>query len=86
MGKKKRAEEPGLIAQLQELIRDSGKTIYQLSKESGLATAQLYRFLSGERTLTLPSVEKICRALRLRLMPVPPEPASRRKAKHKEEE
>jgi hypothetical protein len=69
--KRKRAQQGeagGLIAQLQNLIRGSGKTIYQLAKESGVAAPQLYRFVNGDRTLTLPAVEKLCRTLDLELV------------------
>jgi hypothetical protein len=44
----------------------------QLGKESGVATPQLSRFMRGERTLTLPAAEKICRALHLHLTPDQP--------------
>lgn len=65
--KKKRAENPGLIAQLKNAIRDSGKSLYELSKDSGVAIPQLSLFMRGKRSLTLPTVEKLCRTLRLGL-------------------
>lgn len=86
MGKKKKgAEAPGLIAQLQEAIRNSGKSMYQLSKESGVAGPMLSRFMSGRRTLTLPAAEKLCRTLQLDLV-ARQKPRSRRAPKPKEEE
>jgi transcriptional regulator with XRE-family HTH domain len=65
----KRGEVTGLVEQLREAIRDSGKTLYQLSKDAGVGKDQLSRFMRGERTLTLPVAEKVCRALGLRLAP-----------------
>jgi antitoxin component HigA of HigAB toxin-antitoxin module len=76
MGKKKKEEAPGLVEQLREAIRQSGRSLYQLGKDSGVGSDQLSRFMSGKRTLTLPAAEKICATLRLQLTPMPPaEPA-----------
>ena len=61
-------KEPTLTEQLKEAIRASGKSLYQISRESGVASPQLYRFVNGDRSLTLPAVDKICRALRLQLV------------------
>jgi transcriptional regulator with XRE-family HTH domain len=41
--------------------------MYALGKGAGVSQAQLSRFMSGKRTLTLPAVERICRVLRLDL-------------------
>jgi transcriptional regulator with XRE-family HTH domain len=65
----RKKESPGLVEQLREAIIASGKSLTQIGKESGVATPQLSRFMKGERTLTLPSVEKICLALNLQLAP-----------------
>jgi transcriptional regulator with XRE-family HTH domain len=68
MAKKKKTEEaPGLVEQLREAIRKSGRSLYQLGKDSGVGSDQLSRFMRGERTLTLPAAEKLCRALDLEL-------------------
>jgi DNA-binding phage protein len=74
-------EGPGLVEQLKDAIRGSGRSLTQLSKDCGVATPQLSRFMKGERTLTLPNAEKICRALGLHLAPVPegPPPKQRRR-------
>jgi transcriptional regulator with XRE-family HTH domain len=68
MAKQKR-EELGLVEQLREAIRGYGKSLNQLSKDSGVATPQLSRFMRGERTLTLPMAEKLCDVLGLQLSP-----------------
>ncbi len=53
--------------QLKKAIQDSGKSRYQISKESGVSQPQLSRFMSSERDLRLQSVDEICKALNLEL-------------------
>jgi transcriptional regulator with XRE-family HTH domain len=67
MAKKKGV--PGLVEQLKQAIRDSGKTLMQLSQESGVDTGRLSRFLRGKRNINILAVEKICDALGLGLAP-----------------
>ena len=52
---------------LRQAIEDSGYSQNQLSILSGVNRAQINRFVSGERTLTLESAEKIAEALELEL-------------------
>jgi hypothetical protein len=56
-----------LVEQLLDAIRHSGRTLTQLSESSGVSLPQLSRFVRGQRTLTLPNADKICRALGLHL-------------------
>jgi transcriptional regulator with XRE-family HTH domain len=72
MAKKK--DEAGLIEIIQEAIRSSGKSLNQLSKESGVTRPQLSRFMRGLRTITLPAAEQLCSILRLRLVSYAEEP------------
>src|SRR5581483_4097670 len=82
MGKRTQPERIGLIEQLKRAIRGCGRSLNELGKASGVATPQLSRFMRGERTLTLPAVERICSVLHLNLIPepgfelpeIPPEP------------
>jgi plasmid maintenance system antidote protein VapI len=53
---------------LRDAIRDSGQTHYALGKAAGVAPAQLDRFVSGERSLTLASAAKVAAALGLVLV------------------
>ncbi len=76
MAKKKSEEAPGLVEQLREAIRKSGRSLYRLGKDSGVGSDQLSRFMRGDRTLTLPAAEKICRVLNLELVARPTPPAS----------
>jgi plasmid maintenance system antidote protein VapI len=48
-------------------IRRSGKTVYRLAKESGVAHPIIFRFLSGERDIRLETAEKLAAVLGLRL-------------------
>ncbi len=50
-------------------IRDSGLSHYALGKAAGVAPAQLDRFVSGERSLSLASAAKVAAALGLVLVP-----------------
>jgi len=53
--------------QLKHFIKTSGMTCYRLSKISGVEPAQLSYFMNGHRSLSLPAVVKLCRALNLEL-------------------
>jgi transcriptional regulator with XRE-family HTH domain len=57
------SEEPGLIEQLRIAIRESGFSLNQLGKYSGVSAGQLSRLMRGERGLTLTAAEKVCQAL-----------------------
>jgi plasmid maintenance system antidote protein VapI len=52
---------------LQPSIRDCGLSVHELSKPAGVSNPQLYRFVRGQRSLTLPAAEKLARFLGLRL-------------------
>ena len=53
--------------QLKRAILASGKTRYVIAQESGVSQAALSRFMSGERGLTLASVDAIAVVLKLEL-------------------
>jgi transcriptional regulator with XRE-family HTH domain len=77
---KKREERPGLIDQLKEQIRGSGRSLNQIAEGSGISVSQLSRFMRGERGLTLHAAEKVCRTLHLHLEPdEPPDEESKPK-------
>jgi plasmid maintenance system antidote protein VapI len=52
---------------LRDGIRRSGKTVYRLAKESGVAHPIILRFLSGERDIRLETADKLAAVLGLRL-------------------
>jgi transcriptional regulator with XRE-family HTH domain len=52
---------------LRATIRGSGKTVYRIAQESGVAHPQILRFLSGERDIRLKTADKLAAALGLGL-------------------
>lgn len=48
-------------------IRKSGKTVYRVAQESGVAHPIILRFLSGERDIRLETAEKLAQSLGLEL-------------------
>ncbi len=57
----------GMREQLRKAIRESGQTLNQIGRSSGVGADRLSRFLRGQRDLTLTGAEKICDALGLQL-------------------
>jgi transcriptional regulator with XRE-family HTH domain len=56
-----------LPERLRTAIRKSGKTIYRIAVESGVAHPVILRFMSGERDIRLETAEKLAATLGLRL-------------------
>jgi hypothetical protein len=52
---------------LKQAIRESDRSVYQISKESGIAQIVIARFLSGERDIRMATADKLARALNLQL-------------------
>jgi transcriptional regulator with XRE-family HTH domain len=75
----KKREEVGVVQQLKDAIRDSGKTLTELAGLSGVDSSRLSRFLRDERDLTGAAIDRICAALGLRLAP------ARKRGKGKQE-
>lgn len=48
-----------LTEMLRRVIADSGETLSQLARETGVTQPQLSRFMKGERSLTLESASKL---------------------------
>ena len=46
----------------------SGESLAKISLETGISSAVLSRFVRGERTLTLPTADKLARYLGLELV------------------
>jgi DNA-binding phage protein len=84
MTKKTRTEDLGLVDLLKKAIADSGKTLNQISTAAGVSTSQLWYFMKGQRMLTLPTAEKVMRALNIRLtMVADAAPMSKRPGRRK---
>ena len=55
----------GVSGSLRKAIKDSGISISELARRTGVARQAINRFLSGERGLTTETVDKLCVELRL---------------------
>ena len=67
MSKKKHSSPARLSDSLRAAIRDSGQTLYRVSKESGVPYATLHRFMAGKRAVSMEALEALCDYLRLEL-------------------
>lgn len=56
--------------QLKQAINDCGQTVYVVARDSGVSHATIYRFLSGERSLSLDNADRLAEYLELELRPV----------------
>ena len=66
---KQETTEPKTISdQLREIIKASGRTGYEMAKESGVDAGRISRFLRGERSLQLDAVDKLAPVLGLQLI------------------
>ena len=64
---KTRKRTATLAATLRALILGSGETVAAVSRNTGIAQPVLHRFMTGERDLTLRSVEKLLNYFNLEL-------------------
>lgn len=67
-----------MIEQVKQALEASGKTRYRVAKESGISQGQLSRLVSGERGLTVDTLEKLADCLGLEIVI---RPKRRRKGK-----
>ena len=56
-----------LQGDLRKAVRDSGLTTYAIGKGAGIPLPVLYRFVSGERDLTLETASKLADYFQMRL-------------------
>lgn len=66
MAKRKTAERT-ISAELRQAIADSGLTHYAIGKAAAVSPACISRFVTGERSVTLAVVDRLCQALGLSL-------------------
>jgi transcriptional regulator with XRE-family HTH domain len=52
---------------LRTAIKATGKSVYQVAKDSGVAHPVILRFMSGERDIRLETAEKLAQSLGLEL-------------------
>jgi plasmid maintenance system antidote protein VapI len=58
-----------LLAAIQAEV-ERGTTLYRIAADSGVSQPQVSRFVSGERGLTLPSIDRLAVYLGLELSPI----------------
>jgi transcriptional regulator with XRE-family HTH domain len=54
--------------QMRREIKRSGISLYAISKATGIQDSQMYRFMSGERGLSIEGITAICELLGLELV------------------
>ena len=67
--------------ELRRAIRQSGKTRYRISKDTGVSEAVLCKFMKAEHGMLLPSIDRLYVYLGLRLVAegeVKPKPTAKR--------
>ena len=56
-----------LLDAIRRAVEASGKTRYRIAKESGVSGGQLSRLVSGERGMTVDTIERLADYLGLRI-------------------
>jgi transcriptional regulator with XRE-family HTH domain len=68
-----------IAAILRNAIQESGKSLNQVANESGVSQPQLSRFVRGERSLSLDSVELLFRYFGLKVEGAAPKKGGKKK-------
>src|SRR4051812_16737943 len=58
----------GMIDQLRRLLSESGYSANEIGRRTGGSPSQVSRYLRGERTLSMPVIEKLCAGLGFQLV------------------
>ena len=58
-----------LADQMKAAIRNSGQSLYEIAKRSGVGLPVLYRFMVGQRDIRLATAGKLAEYLELELRP-----------------
>ena len=67
----KKTKQPTMTNVLKAAIRDSGKTPYRISKDTGIVVTSILRFLDGETSLRLDKADVLAAYLGLRIVTDP---------------
>lgn len=68
MSKEKPRDKPTISDTVRTTIQNSGLSLYRIAKDSGVAYAQLHRFASGERGISMDAMDRLCDYLGLHLV------------------
>ena len=69
MARSKPKSSPKVSDALRRAIAESGQRLYDVARSARIPYGTLSHFMAGERVLTLPDVDRLCRALDLELRP-----------------
>ena len=68
-----------ILDTLRKTIKTSGLTQYRIAKDTGIPQSALSRLMSGERGLSVESIEQLCDYLGLEIVLRPTPKAAKRK-------
>ncbi len=66
---KSKPKRPTIADTLRTAIAESGETVYAIAKGTGIAQPVLWRFMAGERDLTLRTADKLLDYFGLEIRP-----------------
>ena len=69
MSKSKAKRPPTVSEALRSAIEKSGLSLYRVAKDARIGYASLYRFIHGQRSLSMEALDKLCVSLGLQLQP-----------------
>ncbi|MGD0596780.1 MAG: helix-turn-helix transcriptional regulator [Sedimentisphaerales bacterium] len=70
-----------ILDEIRKAIKASGKSRYRLSKDTSIPQSQLSRLMTGEKALSIESLEKLIKALGLEII-IRPKTTKKRKVKY----
>jgi transcriptional regulator with XRE-family HTH domain len=70
-----------ILDEIRKAIKASGKSRYRLSKDTSIPQSQLSRLMTGEKALSIESLEKLVNALGLEII-IKPKKAGKRQVKY----
>jgi transcriptional regulator with XRE-family HTH domain len=78
----RKKEAPTLVDQIKEAIRDSGQSLSEISRASGVDVTRISRFVRGVRSIDVAAASAICGVLGYKLTKAEP-PAPKKKGRTK---
>ena len=68
MSKKPKKLDPTLAETIRTKIKVSDLSQYKIAKDSGVDSGTLSRFVSGERSISIETADKLCKVIGLKLV------------------
>ncbi|HEV3261873.1 MAG TPA: helix-turn-helix transcriptional regulator [Gemmataceae bacterium] len=56
-----------MLETLKRAVRDSGQTLYRISKDAGVPYPNLHRLMAGKRAVSMSTLDRLCSYLGLEL-------------------